>query len=154
MAIRTGHFLLAALLASGGCYTYRPVAVESLPAGSTVRARLSPAGSVEVAALTGEPTERIEGSFVRMSPDTLVLEIWRTDLRTERAFAPGRLQLPLQKRYVLDLTEKRLSYARTGAVTAALAVAAYQVYHLLAADAGGTSTAPPDPGGPVIIRCC
>lgn len=146
---------LLGLLVLGGCYTFRPATVETLPPGALVRARLSPAGAEEVRSLTGDPTDRVEGSFVRLSPDSLVLEVWRTDLRSERAFAPGRMRLPLPTQHVVDVTEKRLSYGRTGAVTAALALGVYQVYRLLAADAGGTSTGAPDPGGPtIIILCC
>lgn len=155
MAIVKGHLLLTTLLLSAGCYTFRPASIESLPPGSTVRARLSPAGTAEVTALTGEPSERIEGSFVRLGPDSIVLEVWRNDLRAAGpVFAPGRLEVPVARRHVLSVSEKRLSYLRTGALSAALGLGLYQLYRLLWADAGGSTTGTPTPGGPAIIRCC
>ncbi len=154
MPILKGLFSSAVLLVLGSCYTFRPTAIEGIPAGSVMRAHLTPAGAEEASTLTGEARARIEGSVVRTSPDTVVLEVWRTDLRLDRNFTPGRLQVPLQTRYIVDVAEKRLSIARTGAVAVVLGLGVYQVYRLLTDGAGGTSTGDPRTGGPSIIRCC
>jgi len=156
MAILVRLTLLAVLALLGGCYTLRPAAIESLPAGATVRARLTPAGTENVSALTGRESPRLEGRFVRANPDTVLLDVWRTDLRLGRDFAPGRLPVSLPRRDVVEVAEKRLSLVRTGAVAAVLGVGAYQIYRLLASGAGGTSTGTPGAGGPSIIRigCC
>lgn len=122
---------------AAGCYTYRAAPPESLPAGAAVRARLSPAGAEGVMRLTGDLSPRVEGILVGSGPDSVVLEVWRTDLRTGRTFQPGLVRVAVPRPEVLEVNRKQLSPVRTGALAALVGVGAYQLYRVLWDDAGG-----------------
>ena len=143
MTKRARMLLPIVLLACGGCYTYRPAALESLRSGVPVRARLSSAGAEGVSQLTGSLERTLDARFILSDADSVVLEVWRTDIAAERAFTPGRLRIPVRRTYIEDVAQKRLSYARTGVLAAVIAAGSYQLYRMVWDRAGGT----PDGGG-------
>lgn len=126
-----------ALLACAGCYSFQPAPIESLLAGSAVRAHLNQRGVQQVAALTGESTDQVDGTLVRTHADTVVLSIWRADLGDQLAFDPGRVQLLLQRQDLARVAERRISYLKTGALAAGIAGGLYLLIQTLWDSAGG-----------------
>jgi len=152
MLRRARRLLPLLLLACGGCYTYRPATLDALRPGAAVRAHLTSSGAEGVAQLTGSNSRTLDARFVRSDRDTVVLEVWRSDMMAERAFTPGRLQVPVRRGSIDGVAEKRLSFARTGVLAAVLAVGGYQIVRLAWDRAGGSADGDGSGPGPVIVR--
>lgn len=133
------HLLLPALvLTCTGCYTFRPAAPESLLPGTAVRTLLSPSEAERVTGMMGRSSGAVvHGTLLRIGPDSLVVEVWRTDFQGGRAFSPGRVGLALERNRILELEEKRLSYWRTGGVASGAAVGLYLLIRAVWGGAGG-----------------
>jgi hypothetical protein len=132
-----------------GCETFQPASLDSLPPGSRVRALLTDHGAERMGELRrGGDDERVEGMLMSTGPDSLVLEVWRTDLATAAVFDPGRVRVPLGRADVLQISERQFSTLRTGALLAGLAGAAYLLIETIWNGAGGTVDG--GGGGPAI----
>jgi len=108
----------------GGCATYHETSLEALTVGGEVRARLSDSGSRRLEEVTaGNDSDQVDGTLAGVGADSLVLEVWRSDLVTGGAFRPGRVRVPFQRGEVIEIQERRVSYLRTGVLLGAVVVA-------------------------------
>lgn len=132
-----------------GCYSYTPIALESVQPPQRVRAFLSPAGAERVEPLLNEARQTINGELVEVVPEGIYLEFpsayvqsgMRTETLTQRLLVPHAEVLGLQRR--------QLDRARTVSVVAvASAAVGLLVYKVLTDESGGTTTPPPGGGPP------
>ena len=124
------------LLACSGCHTFEPATLESLAPGHAVRASLSAAGAERVRERIGEGAPLLEGTFVTADPESVLFEVWRTDLAL-RTFQPGRIEVPLPRGEIVGLERRRLSLLRTGALGVGIAGGIYLLLRAVWGDAGG-----------------
>lgn len=110
--------------------------MESLVPGLDVRARLSAVGAEQVRERIGEETPVLEGTFITADSESVLFEVWRTDLAL-RTFQPGRIEVPLPRGEIVGLERKRLSLLRTGVLGAGIAGGVYLFLRALWGDAGG-----------------
>ena len=116
-----------ALTVVSGCSVYMPTELEQVRPGSTLRVRLDDSAVGRVQELTRSPQDgSVAGALLGVSPDSLVLSIWRTDLvNTGVAFRPGTVRVPLHRSDVVSVERKEVSTLRTGVLLTLLAGGAF-----------------------------
>jgi hypothetical protein len=125
-------------LGAGACASYRPAVVEMVPAGSDVRAELAESAQETVAEFTRGPERRwVEGRLLGSSQDSVVLELWRTDVIAGAAFAPGLVRVPLGREEVLDVAVRQTSVLKTGALVAGAVGTLLFLYQVFEGSVGG-----------------
>lgn len=138
--------VLAALLASVGCYTLQPVAGQPLPLGTVVSLRINDAGRTVLGGQMGPEISEIEGRLLGKDSAQYVLAVQQVKLLRggEQVWAGERVQVATN--HVSEVSEKKFSRGRTAAVTAVavgvLAIALQQ--GLLGSITGGENKTPPD----------
>lgn len=115
---------LGVLLLSTGCFSYLPVtSVSDVEPGFSVRARISPSASAQIAPLLGATdARRLDGTLIAQSADTLIVEvpIVMQDAR-EFGHTPNQ-RVSIARRDLVELEVRRIDRLRTGAVVGAGAV--------------------------------
>ncbi|MGH7466628.1 MAG: hypothetical protein ACRENP_01445 [Longimicrobiales bacterium] len=140
--------LLCSLLAITACYSYRPAELATVPAGTSVRARISAAEAERVESLLGRSDARVlEGVLVQADGESFLIQVPTTARQ-----APGggmevlhqRLSVP--RAGLVELELKQLNRPRTyGLVGFGVAAAAYLALQALNGDNGRDG--PPNGGG-------
>ncbi len=136
-------FLPAVLLWAGtGCYHYVPVQVITHPQGTPVRARLNTLSSFELAGITVNNINLVDGEMVRVDAGDLVLSATWLEAITANGFVGNGWTVRIPEANVTSFELKRLSWWRTGAVVGGFAIAT-----LLGFDALGVGPSGGDGGG-------
>jgi hypothetical protein len=143
--IRASRPLVLACLMTG-CFSYLPVtSVSDVEPGISVRARISPSASAQIAPLLGATdARRLDGTLISQSPDTLIVEvpIVMQDAR-EFGHTPNQ-RISIARRDLLELEVRRLDRFRTGAIAGGAAVV---IGGLLVNSLKGEPGKEPLPGG-------
>jgi hypothetical protein len=143
--IRASRPLVLAFLVTG-CFSYLPVtSVSDVEPGISVRARISPSASAQIAPLLGATdARRLDGTLISQSPDTLIVEvpIVMQDAR-EFGHTPNQ-RISIARRDLLELEVRRLDRFRTGAIAGGAAVV---IGGLLVNSLKGEPGKEPLPGG-------
>ena len=138
--------LLALLLLSTGCFSYLPVTSASdVGPGISVRARISPTASAQIAPLLGATdARRLDGTLITQSADTLIVEV-PIVIQDAREFGHTPNQrVSIARRDLIELEVRRIDRLRTGAVAGAAAVVIGSVLVSAMKSDGGKE---PLPGG-------
>lgn len=145
--------VLAVLLVLGGCYTYTPVELDSIPIGSGVQAHLSAEGAVRLRERTGVgdgafTDRRVGGTLLERDAERILLNVpW---VNTQSVYQPQALtqRIDLSRNDIIELRHRRLDRTRTGILVASAALAAaVLLLDTFTGETGGKTTLPPV-GGP------
>jgi hypothetical protein len=121
--------LILASVVLVGCSTFQPSALESVRPGGEIRAHLTNLGEDRVEEFMPRTSRGgIVGTLLRADADSVVVEVWRTDLMGSRVFQPGRIRIPMATGEVLGIDERRFAALRTAALTAGIALAAFGLF--------------------------
>jgi hypothetical protein len=132
---------------SVACYSYVPVSLDAVPAGTGVRAVLSTEAQLALRDSVGLRSQAVQGTLVDRSEDRLLLAI-RADAGVWRAGSPALYQrVAVASRDVLRVEVKQFHRARTVGLVAALTTAA-AVLTIEALRKGNPGTPSPPGGGP------
>src|SRR5262245_51528774 len=144
--MKWAYLVLAAVTTA--CYTYRPVELTQLPAGTSVRARISAQEAERVEPLIGKQDARVlEGVVVQADTTSLLLQVPTTTLgptygRSE--VLHQRLSVP--RAGVIEVELKQLNRTRTyGLIGLGIAGAVVLAVDALTGDRG--MEGPPGGGG-------
>lgn len=101
---------------TAGCYTYRPVSVDSVPIGTPVRARINAEAAERISQDIGREERMLEGPLTSRTAEQLTLRLTvpappdRTGTKfTQRVLVP--------RASVLEVETRQLHKGRTAAVT-------------------------------------
>ena len=128
---------LAVLPVAAGCYHYVPVAANSAPQGTPVRARLNRMSDFELAQITVNNIDQVEGEMVRVDADALVLSATWLQAVTGNGYAGNGWTVRIPDANVAGFEQKRLSWWRTGVVFAALVTGTWLGFDALGLSPGG-----------------
>lgn len=110
-----------------GCYRYVPVARDATPAIGEGTVVLKPAGSVALAQQLGENVREIDGTILRVTPDSLEVLVAQTTTVSRERFTQTAMKVTIARPLVEQVSEKRFARGRTwalvGAVIAVIAIA-------------------------------
>ena len=109
------HFLLYTLCSLpllGGCYVARPVTAIP-PAGLTVEAELSVAGTQALTAVIGPNAARLDGVVLAATADSLTLSVREVRLRDGQALFLQGATVPLARGHLSALRGRTLDRRRT-----------------------------------------
>ena len=135
------------VFATSACHTYRPVVVDDLAPGQTVRARITGAFSDSLSAILLRDARDFEGVVVENAGSTILMEI-----PVEQTLAGMRLETLSQRVQIpdaafVDVEIKELARGRTlGAVALVVAAVGGFVLAQFSKQSGGGSRG--GPGGP------
>jgi hypothetical protein len=130
-----------------GCYTYARTEPAAIPAGTSVRARISPAAAERLAALLGTTEARlITGTVIDNGPDTMIVEIPAV-MRAEVGSSVRALhqRVSISRGELLEIETRQLDRLRTGAVAGSAAIIIGAV--VIKAIRGDPGSERPPPGG-------
>jgi hypothetical protein len=150
--LRRGARLCAVfgLLVLTGCFVYVPAEVQTVPAGESVRLRVSRGALVEIAEVMpgGEPVLR--GTLVRRDQDRLFVRVPIATRRVGFTDQPITQDLGIAAGDVLEVELRRRSGARTAAFVASTGAVAATVIGLIVV--GGRDRVIRNDGPPDEIR--
>ena len=107
------------------CYHYVPGSIEAVDQGTPVRAHLEPRGSFDLPGLTAHEVVRLDGEFISRNRNGLFVSATWLDAEGGRGFPGVGWTVRLDERTIQRFEVRRLSWVRTGAVLAGLAVGTY-----------------------------
>lgn len=116
--------LLAMQLLITACYTYARTEPAAIPAGTSVRARVSPAAAERLAVLLGTTEARfITGTVIDNGPDTMIVEV-PAIMRAEVGSSVRALhqRVSISRGELLEIETRQLDRIRTGAVAGSAAI--------------------------------
>lgn len=120
---RIHWILILALLAPlAGCFHYVTVAPVSLPQGTQVRARLNTMAAFDLAQITVNNIDQVEGEVVRVDDTGLILSATWLQAVTGNGYAGNGWTVEIPGANVAGFEEKRFSWWRTGVVVGGLLV--------------------------------
>ena len=124
----TSHSVCRVLLSMSpllaACYTYARTEPAAIPAGTSVRARVSSAAAERLAALLGTTETRlITGTLIDNGPDTMIVEV-PVVMRAEVGSSVRALhqRVSISRGELLEIETRQLDRFRTGAVAGSAAV--------------------------------
>ena len=143
MSMRSVRVLLPAVLlwAATGCYHYVPVQVTTHPQGTPVRAHLDTLSSFELAGITVNNINVVDGELVRVDAGVLVLSVTWLEAITANGFPGNGWTVRIPETNVTSFELKRLSWWRTGVIIGGVSLAT-----LLGFDALGFTSFGSGPG--------
>lgn len=133
----------AGLLAAGlgtGCYHYVPAEAQGLRPGTEIQAALSAAPP----ASAGPLSNPVEGTLVRLTPDTAFMHVAASDFTSARSIYR---EISLPRSVIESIQQRKLDVARTALVAGVSVLIAALVVNMEFGKAGGnTATDHPNPG--------
>lgn len=130
--------LLAFALVSAGCYHYVPAAATMEPQGAPLRARLNTMAAFELAAITVNNIDVVEGEMVRLDAGDLVLSATWLQAVTGNGFAGNGWTVRIPESNVISVERRKLSWWRSGIVIGALGALTYWGFDSLGFGSGGS----------------
>ena len=119
MKRKTHQIPVAALLwALAGCYHYVPTAATTLPQGTPLRAHLEELSAFELAQITVNNIDRVEGEVIRVDERELILSATWLQAITGNGYPGNGWTVTIPESNVVEVEERRLSWWRTGLVVA------------------------------------
>jgi hypothetical protein len=145
---------LLALFPATACYSYRTIHLEDVRPDLAIRLRVTPEATGHVARVLGYLTQDVEGTFVSLRQDTILLTVATPTAPESRTIQLlyQRLDIPVSQ--VIEVQERTLDRGRTYACVAAgvAGAAGVAVWHRGNAAAGrqpaGAGPAAPSAGSP------
>ena len=104
-----------AVAALAGCVTYAPTPLPATPERGVVRVMFTSEGAAALATRLGGAVTGVEGSVVRRSADTLIVDVQHLVTSADVQFA-WQGQLPIASNYVRGVESRRFSASRTALV--------------------------------------
>lgn len=111
---------LSAAAVCGGCYHYVPTTGLAQPQGAEVRAHLDTLQSFELAAITVNNINQVEGEMVRADGRDLILSATWLEAVTGNGFPGSGWTVRIPESNVTGLDLKKVSWWRTGVVLGGL----------------------------------
>ena len=134
--------VLVAVAIASGCYHFVPLAPTEAPQGTPVRARLNTMSDFELAQITVNNIDQVEGEMVQLASDSLVLSATWLQAVTGNGYAGNGWTVRIPESNLEGFEQKKLSWWRTGLVVGGLAVGTW-----LGFDALGLSPSSGSGGG-------
>ncbi len=138
-----------------GCFQYVPATTEAVPAGSRISFGVTDPGRVALADAVGPGVQRIEGRLVSTTDTALVLSVLtveHVDLRVPLKWRGE--QVAIQRSYITDVREWRVSKSRSWLLAGLIAVGAVVAAQLAINGFGsdsGDNKPPGDPGQTSVV---
>jgi hypothetical protein len=123
--------LLAALWSLAGCYHYVPAVAATAPQGTPLRAHLNTLSNFELAQITVNNIDRVEGEMVRADAGELILSATWLQAITGNGYPGDGWTVRIPQSAVTAVEERRLSWWRTGIVIAGGVVATWLGFEAL-----------------------
>lgn len=139
--------LWCSVLIASGCYTYAPTALDDVPRGAEVRARVTAAEMARIREALPAQERSVEGVVLEGS-DPLLLRVPLPAFAGARPSGALHQQLSIPRAEVVEVEVKRLDRARTGLLVASGALVVGAVVAWQFRDGSGDSNLPPGGGGP------
>ena len=108
--------LLPTVFLLAGCYHYVPAASLGHPQGTPIRAHLDSLFSFELAAITVNNIDRVEGEMVRLDSGDMVLSATWLQAITGNGFDGNGWTVRIPETNVTSLELRQFSWWRTGVV--------------------------------------
>jgi hypothetical protein len=137
-----------------GCYTYSPAPLDTIPAGTRVRTRLTPVEMARIREILNREAGSVEGEWLGEEAGDLVLRVPVTVASYGGAGGAGgpggAIHQPIRipRGEVVEVEVRRLDRVRTAALVAAGAVVAGVVVARQFEGTGGEPGIPPGGSGP------
>jgi hypothetical protein len=135
----------APLLLMNACYAFIPTTSTTLAAPTPVSVHLTLGGTVALQSTLGAGVNELDGTVVRSTPDTLVIEVESMYTIGRQKFGSSGTTASLPRPYIEEV--KVRTFSRKRSVLMALASLAA----VLAAAAGVSAVASGDPGGGGVV---
>jgi hypothetical protein len=129
----------AGILVASACYTYVPVAPTATPQGTPVRARLSQMSQFELAQITVNNIDQVDGEVVRVDGSDLVLSATWLQAITGNGYAGNGWTVRIPEGNVAGFEEKRFSWWRSGVVVAGILTGTWLGFEALGVGPAGGS---------------
>jgi hypothetical protein len=140
--------VVASLVGSTACYTYVPGTPAAAPQGTPVRARLTRISEFELAQITVNNIDQVEGEMVRVDGSDLVLSATWLQAITGNGYAGNGWTVRIPESNMAGFEERKISWWRSGAVFAGLLAGTWLGFEALgigpAGGGGGGSPTPID----------
>lgn len=115
---------LLAIPFATACYTYAPIESASVPAGTSVRARVTPGAAARLGPLIGAADTRLlSGKLIENGPDGMIVEVPTVvlaDIGTSIQTLHQRVSIA--RTDLIELETRRIDPLRTGALAASVAI--------------------------------
>ncbi|MGE0159703.1 MAG: hypothetical protein AB7T31_09860 [Gemmatimonadales bacterium] len=134
-AVRT--LVLVTMMATTACYTYVPVSPAATPQGTQVRARLSRMSQFELAQITVNNIDEVEGEVVQLDGSELVLSATWLQAITGNGYAGNGWTVRIPEVDVAGFEQKKVSWWRTGVVVAGILAGTWLGFDALGIGPGG-----------------
>jgi hypothetical protein len=136
---------LLALFPATACYSYRTIHLEDVRPDLAIRLRVTPEATGHVARVLGYLTQDVEGTFVSLRQDTILLTVATPTAPESRTIQLlyQRLDIPVSQ--VIEVQERTLDRGRTYACVAAgvAGAAGVAVWAFTGVFGGSTGETPP-----------
>jgi hypothetical protein len=113
--------LIVGLLVLGGCYAYTPVAVSTLPRGTSVRVHLATPGDFRITQVTVNDVRVIDAEVIGFQDDTLALSAWWLESASGYEFPASGETVGVPGGQIGKIEKRRISVARTAGLAGAFA---------------------------------
>jgi hypothetical protein len=144
-AIR-GVAALSAALVLSGCYHYVPTTASVARQGAPVRAHLASISDFELAQITVNNIDQVDGEMIRVDAGQLFLSATWLEAITGNGYAGNGWTVQIPEANMTGLEQKRVSVWRTGVVIAGLITGTWLGFDALGltpgsgGEGGGTPT--------------
>ena len=116
---------LALLPAATGCYHYAAATPEMIPQGTPVRARLNQMEAFELAQITVNNIDEVEGEMIRADAGSLFLSATWLQAVTGNGYAGNGWTVRIADANLVGFEEKKFSWWRSTAVVAGVMTATW-----------------------------
>lgn len=140
---------LAFVVALSGCFGYVPVVEGDPEPDAEVRLRLSNQAAAEISAQTGRTVRSVEGTLLRTTSDSLVVDVHWGAIYAGTPFEGRRDTLGFARSDVVEVDRREISRLRTGLVGGGLVVAALLILRSFTGGGGDSGTPGPGNGDPL-----
>jgi hypothetical protein len=123
--------LLLLLPIVGGCYHYVPVETVAHPQGTPMRANLGSMAAFELAQITVNNIDRVEGELVRVDAGDLILSATWLQAVTGNGYPGNGWTVRIPEANITGVEQKRFSWWRTGVVVGGFAIATWLGFEAL-----------------------
>jgi len=128
---------LAASMIVAGCYHYVPAVATTSPQGTPLRAYLDTLSSFELAQITVNNIDQVEGEMVRADARELILSATWLQAITGNGYPGNGWTVTIPEANVTALEQRRLSWWRTAIVVGGIAVGTYFGFDALGLTSSG-----------------